>query len=184
VSPPEYGLINSNKQSTSSGYPLNTSLEFACVQGYRLQGTRVHVCSLNGTWTGERVTCTLIETTTNRFSSHTSSSIKNTLEQQQQQQQQQQHQQPTQRSRHEACKIDTSSIIISYANSINTNYVQSVNDFVFQNVTIGDFIEHGTMASYYCKANNFIAYSAKCINGTLLMEQNCNELTKCKIKEL
>lgn len=60
--------------------------------------------------------------------------------------------------------------------------MQSVNDFVFQNATIGNFIEHGATVSYYCKANNLITYTAKCINATLLMEQNCNELTKSKFK--
>lgn len=190
MSPPEYSLINSNKQSTPSGYPLNTTLEFTCVQGYRLEGSRLHTCSADGTWHGERVTCVALTTTTTTTRTTTTITTRTTsildrvkdgrvtgLSQQQTTLSSSLSSGPP-RSRYEACKIDTSSIIISYANSINTNMMQSVNDFVFQNATIGNFIEHSATVSYYCKANNLILYTAKCINGTLLMEQNCNELTK------
>jgi hypothetical protein len=78
---------------------------------------------------------------------------------------------------YESCRIDTSSILISYSNSLNTQF-PSVNDFVFLNGTIG--VEHGTSVSYYCKSNSFVTYQARCNNGTLLMEQNCNELKASK----
>lgn len=141
----------------------------------------MHVCGSDGRWHGDRVVCVaIVETTTppppavkTYFPSDrvgTSTPLVATAS----------SPSLSRSSRYEACKIDTSSIIISYANSINTNMMQSVNDFVFQNATIGNFIEHGATVSYYCKANNLITYTAKCINGTLLMEQNCNELTKSK----
>lgn len=174
MSPPEYGLISANKQSTSHGYPSNTTLEFTCIQGYRLEGSRWHLCTGEGKWSGDRVSCTQVTTTPTTTTSTTMVVISSTRS-------------PlfmssssssNPRSRYESCKIDTSSIIISYANSINTNFVQSVNDFVFENASIGTFIEHGAMVGYHCKAHSVITYMAKCINGTLLMEQNCNELSK------
>lgn len=181
VNPPEFGLISSDKPSTQWGYPLNTTLEFTCVQGYRLENSvlRLHVCSSNGTWLGsDRMICmplvtptTTTTTTRSTTSNITASTIASKATVSTKPSSQIQY-------RYEACKIDTTSIIISYANSINTNLVQSVNDFVFKNATIGNFIEHGSSVGYHCKANALIIYMAKCINGTLLMEQNCNELTK------
>lgn len=75
------------------------------------------------------------------------------------------------------CKIDQSSMLISYTDTI-ASPTQSANDFVFINATIGSFIKNDESVTYNCKNNNITTYIAKCMNGTLLMQQNCNELTK------
>jgi hypothetical protein len=75
------------------------------------------------------------------------------------------------------CKIDQSSMLISYTDTF-ASPTQSANDFIFINSTIGNFIKNDESVSYYCKNNNITTYFAKCMNGTLLMQQNCNELIK------
>jgi hypothetical protein len=67
VSPPENGLINSNKQFKKHGYPVNTTLEFSCLPGFKLYGSRPHTCvtdGYRGEWIGDRVQCRPEETST------------------------------------------------------------------------------------------------------------------------
>lgn len=160
INSPENGMINSNKQPTSTGYPLNTTVEYSCTSGFRLKGSNRRICvekEEKAEWFGEGGLC---EATNDLTTLPVIQAV----------------------YVEESCKIDSSSMLISYS---NLNEIQSQSfddDFIFLNGTIGGFIKHGQTVLYYCKTNNLINYSAKCINGTLLMQQNCNEFIKCELQ--
>ena len=56
----------------------------------------------------------------------------------------------------------------------------SSNDFYFINSTSDGMLENDKTARYYCKDTPNESYLAKCLNGTLLMEQSCDETIPCK----
>ena len=151
---------SSNIKSTKYGFDVNTTLEYSCVAGYRLVGDSFRVCSSNGEWIDKKQPhCLPIEPDTTKavnslpVSQLTWKELK--------------------------CKIDSSSMLFSY-NDLSIA-IQSQNEFLFLNATPGSFIEHGTSVSYFCKETEIEhVYFAKCFNGTLVTQQNCNELlTKC-----
>lgn len=174
VNPPENGLINTNKQSTSNGYSLNTTLEFSCLPGYKLHGSRIYVCISNGThavWKGETVSCMLdahkpTTTTTQQTTTTTISLDKPDTSNQ--------IGQDINENLIESCKIDQSSTLMAHSNLIPT--VQSLNEYIFLNTTIGNFIQNGIAVAYQCRTSKLITHNAKCINGTLYMQQNCDDL--------
>lgn len=161
--PPENGLINSSGQATSSGYALNTTIEFKCVKGYKLRGPRIILCKERSNV--EQADWSEVENVTCEIDPEVLKAVTKIeyLE--------------------ESCKIDFSSMLISYS-SLDQAPTQTQNfndDFVFINATIGEFIRHEQTVLYFCKTKSQISYTAKCLNGTLLMQQNCNELKKCKL---
>jgi hypothetical protein len=178
VSPPENGLIHANKQFRQNGYPINTTLEFTCQEGYKLYGSKYFNCAsngVNGEWMGDIPECVKeVESTPTYSLTSTLASTKNgdfLIK-------------PNEKDPikqediiNQECKIDQSSMLISYTDTY-ASPSQSANDFVFINSTIGNYIKHDESVTYYCKNNNITTYIAKCMNGTLLMQQNCNELTK------
>ena len=85
------------------------------------------------------------------------------------------------------CKIDSSSMLFNYGGNFDsTTLIQTQNEFIFLNATPGSFIEDGATVSYYCKDSEIEhVFYAKCFNGTLVTQQNCNELlTKCKSSKI
>ena len=66
-----------NKTPTSRGYHINTTVEFGCIHGFRLIGSRRHYCEPSGKWLGDPVSC-LQETTTTTTASTTPTSTATT----------------------------------------------------------------------------------------------------------
>lgn len=209
INPPENGLINTNKQSISSGYLVNTTIEFSCIQGYQLQGSKYHNCQdINGTglWVGHMVKCVPITTTstTSRVTSTTTSSSTTMLDNSDDDdiddegdeeelndipsttrsvstKKIQDSISETSKILHEPCKIDPSSMLVSYSNLPLTN-IQVGDEYIFINATIGNYIQNGDTVGYNCRSNTLVNYYAKCLNGTLFMQQNCNELARRKFE--
>jgi len=168
---------NSNSKPTKHGFNVNTTLEYACVAGYRLVGAIYRQCSSNGEWIDKKQAyCLPIESITTTASDSTDtanakSTVTSLLVTQ--------SAMIVQTSKEQNCRIDSSSMLFSY-NDLSIA-IQSQNEFLFLNATQGSFIEHGTSVSYFCKETEIDhVYFAKCFNGTLVTQQNCNELlTKC-----
>lgn len=60
MNPPENGLINANKQPLADGYVLNTTLEYSCLNGFILVGSKINLCVFNNTigyWKGGTAKC-------------------------------------------------------------------------------------------------------------------------------
>jgi hypothetical protein len=143
-------------------------------------GSNYRQCSWNGEWIDKKQPyCVPIEaitttdsTTTFTISSKTTKNTVNTIL----------VTQPVsiiQTSKDQKCRIDSSSMLFSY-NDLSIA-IQSQNEFLFLNATPGSLIEHGTSVNYFCKETDIDhVYFAKCFNGTLVTQQNCNELlSKC-----
>ncbi len=81
----------------------------------------------------------------------------------------------------EACKIDAASMLLSYANSNDAVPINGFDEFIFENATHGEYIDHGETVLYHCISNMEAIYAAKCSNGTLFLQQNCHELRKGNI---
>ena len=200
VSPPENGRIHSNKLSTLNGYPINTSIEFSCLPGYHLKGTRQYNCIerrsnfSGGEWNEPvRINCqrefiasTTISTAVifKTVPALSTSTTKATFEYTNLGEyiESAAAESPDLSSPFESCKIDSSSMLLSYANMMSAVAMQMFDEFVFSNASIGTYIHHGGTVSYSCvKYQPTAVYVAKCLNGTLFMQQNCNELSKEKM---
>lgn len=73
------------------------------------------------------------------------------------------------------CKLNSAFQLISYANNVGPSTDSSdSDDFVFSNVTSP--LNHGSSAIYKCQRNLKNSYMARCSNGTLIMQQNCNSI--------
>jgi hypothetical protein len=81
---------------------------------------------------------------------------------------------------YEPCKIDAASMLLSYANSNDAVPINTFEEFIFENATQGEYIDHGQTVSYHCINNMAAIYAAKCLNGTLFLQQSCHELRKEK----
>lgn len=71
------------------------------------------------------------------------------------------------------CKLNTESILVTYSTNLASKIYDS-NDFVF--LAANEILRHEESSSYYCKSYRNTHYIAKCLNGTLIMEQDCTEL--------
>lgn len=59
-------------------------------------------------------------------------------------------------------------------NESSRNNIADSDNFAFaQN---SGFIEHERSSGYYCKDDKSTHYVARCLNGKLFMEKNCDEL--------
>ena len=188
VNPPENGLITTNKETTPNGYHLNTTVEFSCLDGYTLIGSKFNLCvsSSNetsiGYWKGGPATCIPKTTTQTTSSSSTTEktatttttstnadiSILSTTS----------GLKPHQLVDHDwsMCKLDLSSTLVSYQESLITT--QCMDNYRFLNATMGSFLANNELVTYQCFHSSTTSYNAKCLNGTLYLQQNCNEILK------
>ena len=162
MSPPENGLINANKESTSSGYLLNTTLEFSCIHGYSLVGSRFNLCTNNGThvhWKGGPAIClpiTTIMTTNAPSNAQTTTIIAVSAS---------------------TCKLDLASSVVSFHNT-TTIVKQCMDNYRFLNASFDSLVPNNAALVYQCLHTTADVFNAKCMNGTLHLQQNCHELIK------
>jgi hypothetical protein len=201
ISPPANGLMHSSQSANLKGYSLNTTIEFSCLDGFRLVGSQAAVCvaqSSNAAWKGEHVTCQKITTTrrtttsttttsTTTTSTATSSTMRTTSSKQT----------TTQLSGQDAneskeidyinvfsesdCRLD-SSILISFSNIVTT--VRSFEEYIFLNISVGKHLVNGESIKYKCRNDENSFYFGKCLNGTIYMQKNCNYAVKSKEKSV
>jgi hypothetical protein len=163
--------MSSSKKSTQHGYPFNTTVEFNCLKGFKLSGSKVFTCESSGHWKGEKPACmremgsTLLTTPTSSSSKATHVELDETADS------------------NSNCRLDLSmSELESLANEVvdgGSNKHESSSEFVFINQTSNRaapyYLSNGLSISYYCRTNEMLHYVAKCMNGSLIMEHNCNQ---------
>jgi hypothetical protein len=177
--------------ATQNGYPLNTTIDISCMNGFRLKGQKHYKCiekeNSIASWNSEiNVNCvpettkptTIVTTTTSTSTTHyfdKNYSLEDDIDPES-------YAKKTSKSHvyYESCKIDSSSMLLSFSNLINSP-LQLFNEFIFKNASVGSFIEHDSTAAYHCAGNSNANYIAKCLNGTLFMQQNCNEVNSGKV---
>jgi hypothetical protein len=158
-------LINANKQSVTNGYLLNTTLEFSCLNGYTLVGSKINLCVsnfTNGYWKGGTALClpistisptTTITTDATTIKSQTDYSLSMYT-----------------------CKLDLASTLVSFQDT--TMSTLCMDNYKFLNASFGSYLSNNALVIYQCLNTNLEKFSAKCLNGTLYLQQNCNELIK------
>lgn len=175
-----------------NGYPLHTVLDFSCLPGYNLNGSKQYHCleraDLSGAdWSEEiSVSClpnpTTRSTITTRTTTSTTTSTTTTLVTTSLTSATRHA--PPSHTKYESCRIDSSSMLLSYSSLITISTPHIFNELAFTNVSVGNYVEHGQSAAYSCK-NHPGTFLARCLNGTLFMQQNCHELLSkgisCKI---
>jgi hypothetical protein len=196
ISPPTNGLMHSSQSPNLKGYSLNTTIQFSCHEGYRLEGNHTVVCVLQGSnvaWKGEHVSCqkttttrktttstTTLTTTTSATSRITSSkqtaTTTRTLLNTQDSNESNQVDYINLFSESD-CRLD-SSILISFSNLVTT--VQSFEEYIFLNISVGKHLVNGESIKYKCRNDVDSFYFGKCLNGTIYMQKNCNYAVKSK----
>jgi hypothetical protein len=146
--------MSTSKKSTQYGYPFNTTVEFNCLKGFKQSGSKMFLCEPSGQWKGDKPACVREAGTT--LPTTLTSSLAPIADEEE----------------NSNCRLD-----LSLSELELTNNEGSSGGFVFKNYTSNgaSYLRNGLSISYYCRSNEMLHYVAKCVNGSLIMEHNCNQ---------